>query len=684
MFDRYKGMVNMIKQAVDRNIKPSKQKFFANLKKTTHPRIYRKACKVFMERYLGNDRSTMRYFLYKWRTQCKNYEIYELKLEVLKFLLNANDNRKNLLNKAKSIRKWVLLVYSLKYKDHSARLKRVSMGMDKINRLYTGREVDFFLRLHKLMILDHRPKFLRRIIESLAKPRGTVRDYFNRWRRINDVLNTRYLKAQEKKLLDLYNITKFIDKIHSMFSNKYLKDGFFNSMNKYGREKILLSLLNGTSKYHKRRMRPYFSRWRTRASKLAAKELAQDASSRFMTRTKKYRTLEKLQNLLRNRFNTWKMNARDITNYLNKCIPEAVKHLKKHHINTNAKPLLDNLKGIAHKNKKQRALRAMPPKRAKCEGMHMKKYFDIWKKQTTRSLMKDMANKLKYNQLKHIIKLLEPGLQRYFLLWNIKSKIVKTATPIEVAAQKIRNTMIKNPFKKFIKIADMKNLEIPRGLSTQGALVLRKPNVAKSIILRNIASRPYWKKWIKNAGLLKEKENAMNKFRAHLRPIFRDIDKFDKRRAFNTWKDKVRSLDTRDRLKEAQLKIMKLFYGQHAVGHIKRYFIRWRNNCSAEHKKLEAVEKACNKLRMHSHKKVMDQIHKCLLRQSKFDRVRAMLVGSLRNNDKGNLAYCFNKWKRYNNKMKETAMKLMFLKNLTRQKDFKNEEYRKNRLHETL
>lgn len=29
-------------------------------------------------------------------------------------------------------------------------------------------------------------------------------------------------------------------------------------------------------------------------------------------------------------------------------------------------------------------------------------------------------------------------------------------------------------------------------------------------------------------------------------------------------------------------------------------------------------------------------------------------------------------------------MKLMILKNLTRRKDFKNEEYRKNRLHETL
>lgn len=91
-------------------------------------------------------------------------------------------------------------------------------------------------------------------------------------------------------------------------------------------------------------MRPYFSRWRSKANKLASKELAQEASSKFMTRTKKYRSDEKTEKLLRNKFNKWRKNAKDLTNAMKKNIPDALEHLKKHNIKTNAPKLLENLK----------------------------------------------------------------------------------------------------------------------------------------------------------------------------------------------------------------------------------------------------------------------------------------------------------------------------------------------------
>lgn len=77
----------------------------------------------------------------------------------------------------------------------------------------------------------------------------------------------------------------------------------------------------------------------------------------------------------------------------------------------------------------------------------------------------------------------------------------------------------------------------------------------------------------------------MNKFRSCLRPVIRNMDTLIKRRAFNTWKDNANKLNTNDKLKDAQLKIMKLFYGKFSVGHLKKYFVIWRKQCDTYQKK---------------------------------------------------------------------------------------------------
>ncbi|MGL4948124.1 MAG: hypothetical protein ACRC42_01935, partial [Mycoplasma sp.] len=189
LFNRYKDMVDMINKTVNHCLKPTKKEFLDRTAKTTHPNALKKPCQKLWERYWLGDRNKLRHYFYKWRDQLNNLKWYDLKKQVLKVLLSANDNNNRKSQLAKAMAKWKWFNWIGKNDENSIRLRNIYLGWDKLQTLYIGREVEILIRLNRLLNIDHRPKFLKNLINRLEKPRTTLRDCFNKWRRYNDLEN---------------------------------------------------------------------------------------------------------------------------------------------------------------------------------------------------------------------------------------------------------------------------------------------------------------------------------------------------------------------------------------------------------------------------------------------------------------------------------------------------------------
>ena len=1048
IFDRYRRMNDMIKKTVDYVLKPTKKDFLDRTSQMINPKSFKLAGQRLYEKYVLRDRMLLRYYLYKWRDQCKNMEIYDLKVQLFRYLCGGNDkkNRKNLLHN--KFNKWKMMVNDGRNEDYINKLKNISDGFDKLSRLTRKHPMDFIRRLYRLLNKDYRPKFMEKVVNALFKPRATVRDCFNKWRRVNDIensnsnlrnlkgkllksnankLNSRLnrdmlitsffkwknlarnpddyypkiaeggnklraalrkrcqepldkikgtrnyarklipllknnknlqnrlnkdmmrsalskwkdivnkdhmnllkssllyktknglLSIQKKKNLQKYftqwknnkpqtintdfykglmllqnycerpfrrdvlnafaekvndilkrqglnglfgvsktfrahimrdalnkwwkkamltdpnkykrirtrmrmlvkekselpiekafhkwirqlaknpdyvNIVNGSDKLKSALvkankpaydkiknyvspeyirrkifknvlpnsklaknrvlrnalnkwkdnvnklnmlnlktnlltraytrnkgalrdrllreylkrwsykepeekpidylkviqgnniisktlTNKYMK-GFLGDLDKYGKDKFLRSLLLGTSKYHLRRLKPFFDRWRSIANKLAARLLSQKASILLMSRFKNSATQKRINDLLRSKFNQWK----DIVNYLKdlekKNIPEAAEHIKKTNILKNGQPLIDELKDKSLKNKKKKALKSMPKRRKAGELNKLKNFMDRWNKQVHKMLLNDMKNALKYRALRNLYNLYDNGLMKYFTIWRTKAGFTKSTSPIQQGADVLRKAVIRQPFKKFIKKADMLNLKIPRGLSTQTALIRKKRNLAKSICLRNVSIRPMWNRWKRGVVALRNKAIRRKLFDKTICPVMKNMDKLILRRGYNTWKDNANKLAAHEKLQQMQLKLLTMLCGKNAQSILRKYFDKWMKNCGMMDNRGKNAMKACEKLRQFASKPIINQIRKALLNQGKYDRVRALMTNAFRNNDRGNLAYCFNKWRKVAQKLRELFLKSRFLRALAGKQDLKNGEYLNHKVHECL
>lgn len=78
VFEKYKQMIKMTELTVNKCLQPRRDELLRGMKSKTHPKSYRKALDMLLEKYLNRDRQFMRYTLYKWRDQCKNATIYDL------------------------------------------------------------------------------------------------------------------------------------------------------------------------------------------------------------------------------------------------------------------------------------------------------------------------------------------------------------------------------------------------------------------------------------------------------------------------------------------------------------------------------------------------------------------------------------------------------------------------------
>ncbi len=156
---------------------------------------------VFNFYYNKKSKMILKYYLYKWRSKIKDYELKDLHKQLLKFLVTSLDAKNDRNALSKYFTRWRLFVGDGKNYDNLEKLKLVMKGGDLLGNLYKRRLRDLFYRLYRKMGKDYRPIILKKIFIQINKPRTTLRECFDRWRR-----------AVEKKKVDT-NISKVKAKI---------------------------------------------------------------------------------------------------------------------------------------------------------------------------------------------------------------------------------------------------------------------------------------------------------------------------------------------------------------------------------------------------------------------------------------------------------------------------------------
>ena len=181
---KVKHFTDILSNIFKNSVRPEKYDFLDKLETTRADRAIQKSTKKIFKNYKKKSRRILRHYFYKWRSQTKNSEITELQNQLLKFLVISNENRLNKLNLAKYTTRWRLFVSDKKHYDNTEKLKKVYKGGDILGNLKARRQRDFIIRLFRKMGNDYRPIILDKLTQKLEKPRSTLRECLDRWRRI--------------------------------------------------------------------------------------------------------------------------------------------------------------------------------------------------------------------------------------------------------------------------------------------------------------------------------------------------------------------------------------------------------------------------------------------------------------------------------------------------------------------
>ena len=420
--------------------------------------------------------------------------ISELHRQLLKYIiitLNAKNNRNQL---GKYFTRWRLFVGDNKNYDNLGKLKLVLKGGDKLDNLYKRRLRDLINRLYKKLGKDYRPKILGKLIKNLDKPHSTLRECFDRWKRIidNDKTNAKISKFKAK----IININ--VDGIKKRNNRDKLMRAFFHwrAMSKRPEEYYprITNLLNSISKYIKKK---------ATSEPFDKIKITRNPTRYLLKLIKINNNHEKrlLNGKLRNLLGRWRKASGNINvkNLRTKIIYNIKKNLEdsdkkkllskyltKWKLNTRKKPLDVNfIKGIDNLTEVFKA-----PIRKKIYDAFIKKIKNIEKTKGANDLLKALDN--------HKKKILN----KIILDWYKKTMNIDPN----------RKTKIKTKIRKIIKYNEMQPL-------------------AKA-----------FKKWVKLVQLSQLKDKDLFYLKKKLTTILRHNDKMNLYNAFNRWRYKIHLL----------------------------------------------------------------------------------------------------------------------------------------------
>ena len=340
---KVRNLADVLTKIYKNNIRSEKYDFLDKLETTRAERAIIKSAKRIFKAYKTKSRRLMRHFFYKWRSQTKNSEITELQNQLLKYLFISRENHTNKLNLAKYMTRWRLFTSDKRHYDNIEKLKKVSNGGDILANLKHRRQRDLIIRLYRKMGKDYRPIILDKLTQKLEKPRSTLRECLEKWRRITEKekaietissMKAKFINLGTKKINDR---TKRDDLMKAFFRWKNMcrkpEEYYpkitrgFNILTKYSKKqlcqepfdlisitrnferpltKILKNIKNQEQRLLNGKLRNLFGRWRKKIGDKNIKELKTNLI---------YKTKNNLENNLRIKtlakyFTRWKLYRR--------------------------------------------------------------------------------------------------------------------------------------------------------------------------------------------------------------------------------------------------------------------------------------------------------------------------------------------------------------------------------------
>jgi hypothetical protein len=236
--------------------------------------------------------------------------------------------------------KWKTKVTHINRNENEEKLRRINNGLSKLEKRLNGRQMDFMVRLFRKMNKDYRPNILRTLAKKLDKPRGTVRDCLNKWRRVNDIeknndnvkdlrkrlANTKAYNMRKNKTRDALlksffkwknmarnpedyypKITNLLDKLTKNIKQKQLKEPFDKIKQARNYTRKGLSLLKNykklTDRYNKDHLKNRLNKWRDTVRKGDIHQL----KTNIIFRTKNNLAQNKRTQTLSKYFTKWKV-----------------------------------------------------------------------------------------------------------------------------------------------------------------------------------------------------------------------------------------------------------------------------------------------------------------------------------------------------------------------------------------
>ena len=102
----------------------------------------------------------------------------------MRYIINSLEAKNNRNFFSKYLTRWRLFVGDGKNYDNLEKLKLVLKGGDILGNLYHRRLRDLLNKLYQKLRKDFRPLLLMKLYEKLSEPRTSLRECFDRWKRL--------------------------------------------------------------------------------------------------------------------------------------------------------------------------------------------------------------------------------------------------------------------------------------------------------------------------------------------------------------------------------------------------------------------------------------------------------------------------------------------------------------------
>ena len=347
-FEKYRNLQNSLMKFAKSKIKNSRKNFWEKLKETKGKFAMKKFGGKIFEKFQNKNKSLLRKHFYKWRNQTKNSEIKNLKHKMIQFLSKSNQNKtkKNILSKY--LNRWKFNTNLTKNKENINFLKNVRNAFDKLDKIQKSRKIDFIIRLYRKNHKDFRPKIIEKLAKNLEKPKSTLKDAFNKWRRLCEkeknksdlnylkgkILKNNKNRVKERTKRDLLIKAFYKWKAETRKPEEYypkinqglnllkkfaIKNNCFESFNKIKNSKnyqrrfkpILRNLKKNQKNNNKDLLRNYFYRWRGKVQNKSINDL----KSNYIFNLKKNFDRNRKKNILSKYFTKWKIYRRKNLDY---------------------------------------------------------------------------------------------------------------------------------------------------------------------------------------------------------------------------------------------------------------------------------------------------------------------------------------------------------------------------------